>query len=71
MSVNKMDGTVQKLSQDVMSMTQDLGIDFVDMKDEINANVRKHIGFMKEVLKEETSKSSLVIKDTMCMQIAD
>ena len=71
MSVNKMDGAVNQLSQDVMSMTQDLSKNCVDIKEEINSNVREHIGLMKDVLKEENSKSSLFIKDTMRMQMAN
>ena len=71
MSVNKMDGAAKLLSQDITRMTQDLSIELVDMKEEINQNVREHIGLMKDVLKEDISKSSLLIENTMKMQIAN
>ena len=58
-------------TQDVMSMTQDHSKNCVDIKEEINANVREHIGLMKDVLTEEISKSSLFIKDTMRIKMAD
>ena len=63
MVVNKMDVTVKQLSQDVNSMTQDLCIDLVDIREEINDNVREHIRVMKNVFKEEIGKSSLLIHD--------
>ena len=63
MVVNKMDVTVKQLSQDVTSMTQDLCIDLVDIREEINDNVREHIRVMKNVFKEEIGKSSLLIHD--------
>ena len=66
-SVNNMDWAMKQLYQDVISITQDLSINFMDMKDEINANVREHISFMKEILKEEIGKRSMLIKVTMTM----
>ena len=63
MVVNKMDVTVKQLSQDVNSMTQDFCIDLVDIREEINDNVREHIRVMKNVFKEEIGKSSLLIHD--------
>ena len=62
---------MKQLYQDVISITQDLSINFMDMKDEINANVREHISFMKEILKEEIGKRSMLIEVTMTMQISN
>ena len=71
MAVHKIDGTVNQLSQDVTNMAQDLNTDLVDIKDDINSNVTGQITVIKEVFKEELSKSSSVIHDQMKMQLAN
>ena len=60
MVVNKMDGTVKQLSQDVTCVTHDLSIDLFDLKDAINDNVTEYIRVMKDIFKEEVGKNSLI-----------
>ena len=71
MSVNKMDGAVKQLSQDIIGVTQDINKDFVDIKEEINETVKDNFGSLKVALTEEIGKSSMTIKDNMTIQFAN
>ena len=43
----------------------------MDVKEDVNGNIRVCARVMKDVLKEEIGNSSLIIKDQMKMQIAN